>query len=281
MSRTDAPADPVSPTPGAALCAFAVAQLDRCLAQLARSGRAHHAGIHQARKSLRRTRAALALTDGRLGVRAERLDRRLKQECRSLSELRDAQAVLDTLARARATMPTAARRMLRTELDAVRSALQARRDALLAERLARDPEFESLRDRVIGCRIQLESLPWGRVGEADIKSAQRAPSPACRRLGAAQRGKRGTAPLAPPSAPRRATAQCPGQRRTGAGRCGVAQTDAAGSARLAAGPPRAPGCRIHTGIDRSGAAPCGRSRPAGGREPGRRELNPASIPCAS
>lgn len=61
--------------------------------------------------------------------------------------------------------------MLRTELDAVRSALQARRDALLAERLARDPEFESLRDRVIGCRIQLESLPWGRVGEADIKSA--------------------------------------------------------------------------------------------------------------
>lgn len=171
MSRTDAPADPVSPTPGAALCAFAVAQLDRCLAQLARSGRAHHAGIHQARKSLRRTRAALALTDGRLGVRAERLDRRLKQECRSLSELRDAQAVLDTLARARATMPTAARRMLRTELDAVRSALQARRDALLAERLARDPEFESLRDRVVGCRIQLESLPWERVGEADIMSA--------------------------------------------------------------------------------------------------------------
>ncbi len=169
MSRIDAPAAPVSPTPGAALCAFAVAELDRCLAQLARSGLARHAGIHQARKSLRRTRAALALGDGRLGGRAERLDRCLRHQCRSLSELRDAQAVLDTLARARATMPTAERRMLRTALDAVRSALLARRDALLAERLTRDPKLESLRDRVVDCRIQLESLPWERVDEAYLR----------------------------------------------------------------------------------------------------------------
>lgn len=171
MSHPEPAAGPIAPTPGAALRAFALGELDRCVAQLARTGLARHGGIHQARKSLRRTRAALALAGGRLGARAERLDRRLRRLCRSLSELRDAHAVLDTLTRVRAALPVAERRVLRADLRAVRSALKARRDALLAERLARDPELERLRDRLVACRTGLESLSWERVGEVHVGRA--------------------------------------------------------------------------------------------------------------
>ncbi len=171
MSDSDLPAVPRAPAPGAALCAYALAELDRSLAQLARAGLARHAGIHQGRKSIRRVRAALALAGGRLGARAERLDRRLRRLCRSLSDLRDAHAALDTLARARTMLPAVERRVLRTELRTVRAALKARRDALLAERLARDPELERLRDRLVACRTRLESLPWERVEEAHLSRA--------------------------------------------------------------------------------------------------------------
>ncbi|MEO8161646.1 MAG: CHAD domain-containing protein, partial [Arenimonas sp.] len=56
-----------------------------------------HEGIHQARKSLRRTRSILALGMAALSPRAFLLDRDIGRLCRGLSAIRDAQALLETL----------------------------------------------------------------------------------------------------------------------------------------------------------------------------------------
>ena len=65
-------------------------QLAGAMAQLAREGEARHDGIHQARKSLRRARAALALARRALGDEGRRIDAALTAACRGMGALRDA-----------------------------------------------------------------------------------------------------------------------------------------------------------------------------------------------
>lgn len=154
---------PQPPNSGAALRSYALAELDRCMTQLGRAGEARHTGIHQARKSLRRTRAALALADSRLGSKAEKLGMRLRRLCRSLCALRDSHAVLDTLKRWNASLDAPQRKALRGAVTAARRSLKDQRDALLAQRLESDPEFVRLRDRVANCRARIEALPWERL----------------------------------------------------------------------------------------------------------------------
>lgn len=90
---------PVAPPPGRSLREFALAELDRAAAQLACEGEARHAGVHQARKSLRRVRATLALARRALGEPGRRLDEDLARLCRGLSALRDGQALVEALQR--------------------------------------------------------------------------------------------------------------------------------------------------------------------------------------
>ena len=63
----------VAPPPGRSLREFALAELDRATEQLGREGQARHAGVHQARKSMRRARATLALARRALGEAGKRL----------------------------------------------------------------------------------------------------------------------------------------------------------------------------------------------------------------
>lgn len=96
MPTAAAPAG--SPGPGPALREYVVAELAAAIQSLAARGSRMHAGIHLARKSMRRTRAVLALGDV-LGPGAKVIDRELRRLNRGLSTLRDAHALVETLDR--------------------------------------------------------------------------------------------------------------------------------------------------------------------------------------
>jgi hypothetical protein len=70
---------------GTALRDYGAAELDSALAHLAWRGGRLHAGVHQARKSLRRARAVLALGMPALGPGAELLGREFGRVNRRLS----------------------------------------------------------------------------------------------------------------------------------------------------------------------------------------------------
>ncbi|MEH6418627.1 CHAD domain-containing protein, partial [Pseudomonas sp. CGJS7] len=91
-------ADPERP-PGLRLRAFATRELDQALDALGWRGNRIHAGVHLARKCLRRTRAALALGGDALGPGAALVDRELRGLNLNLSNLRDAHALVETLDR--------------------------------------------------------------------------------------------------------------------------------------------------------------------------------------
>src|SRR6185369_10397438 len=111
---------------GIRLREFAHAQLTAAEKFLANDSESIHAGIHQCRKSLRRTRAVLALGKSVFDRRAAALDFDIGQLCRGLSPIRDAQALVDTLKRLHDKAPET--RQILPEAIAV---AQDRRDELL------------------------------------------------------------------------------------------------------------------------------------------------------
>lgn len=153
---------------GAALLAEVGHELERAARQLARPGEERHDGIHQARKSVRRVRAVLALGGAAFAESApvRRIDAGLRSLCRGLSCLRDADALRDAL--------------LQLESDAVLgpiecerlcafvAALRARR---LAAALARDPDFARRRARLQVALARVGGLPWGSVDAAAVRAA--------------------------------------------------------------------------------------------------------------
>ncbi len=141
-----------------ALHDLAQTNLANALALLACRPASIHQDVHQARKHLRRVRAALALGALELGSAAQSLDAELGRLCRGLSHLRDAQAMIEALTRLRDRPTDTAV----TITDAIAIAL-ARRDAVLAAVLARDPGFAARRRRLQRAQTILERLPWGRV----------------------------------------------------------------------------------------------------------------------
>jgi CHAD domain-containing protein len=161
----DAPARQPVPL-GAGLVSFATAQLQQARTELARRGEAGHEGIHQARRCIRRARAALALGARALGAPAQALDADLGRLCRGLSRLRDAQALIETLHR------------LAVRSDAIRALLPAaerlarrRRDDMLERVLAHDPAFRSRRQRLQAAQQRLTRLDWRAVDEAEVAHA--------------------------------------------------------------------------------------------------------------
>ncbi len=151
---------------GAALGERALAELAEAERLFASTGEALHHGIHFGRKALRRCRAALALGGEAFGDRGRRLDLRLRRLLRSLSRERDAQAVierLDALAAEGRIEPALA--------AALRPALLARRDRILARRLARDPGLAALRTRLRAITRAVAGLPWHILGDEELRRA--------------------------------------------------------------------------------------------------------------
>ncbi len=163
---------PLAPSDiGNKLAAFAVAQLQRAIDYLAQPGKARHQGIHEGRKCIRRTRATLALAASTFKrqtcvARAARLDDDLGQLCRGLSALRDAQALLEALARLSAVAPDVSAILP----DAIKAA-KARRDHLMQLALRRNPDFLSRRQRLAAAIKRLQHLPWHDSTETDITCA--------------------------------------------------------------------------------------------------------------
>ena len=158
----------VETSPGSALRAYALAELDTASAGLGWRGGRVHEGVHRARKALRRSRAALALGGDALGPGARLLDRELKRLNDRLSALRDAQALVETLDRQiakRQTPETMAllRRARRTAAAARASAAQRALtdDLVLAEGRA-------LLDVL---RAGLSALPWASLTVEQLHDA--------------------------------------------------------------------------------------------------------------
>ena len=156
---------------GNKLKAFAIAQLQRAIAYLAQPGKARHQGIHEGRKCIRRARATLALAARTFkrhecAARAARLDDDLGQLCRGLSPLRDAQALLEALARLGTVAPAVS-----AILPAAIKAARARRDHLMQLALRRNPDFLSRRQRLAATIKRLQHLPWHDSTETEITSA--------------------------------------------------------------------------------------------------------------
>lgn len=152
---------------GLELKAVANGQLRQAEAFLACDGESLHAGIHQARKSIRRVRATLALGLGSIDPRAKRLDDDLGRLCRGLSRLRDAQALLEALSRLESNSPEEVRALL----PAAESRARLRRDQMLEAELLRDPQLASRRSRLLAYSRRLERLDWQPLDEDRVSAA--------------------------------------------------------------------------------------------------------------
>lgn len=155
---------------GDRLHAYAAAELAHAIACLGWHGGRLHAGVHQARKSLRRTRAALALGLPTLGPGARLIDRELRRTNRRLSKLRDAHALVHTLdvllqKTEEAEDEQAALALRRARRIAAR--IRARRARAT---LTDDPQLRDRRALLATLQAALPALPWREIHEADVRA---------------------------------------------------------------------------------------------------------------
>lgn len=155
-------------TPGQALGVYARHELEAAIARLGWRGGRRHAGIHQARKSVRRARAALALGADTLGPGAALVDRELRRINDGLSALRDAQALVETLDRRLSLDHGAAtvRVLRRARRVAAAARAGAARDAL-----ALDPGLTG-RQAMLGVLCAaMAALPWDAIPDSRLRGS--------------------------------------------------------------------------------------------------------------
>ena len=150
----------IDPVPGLALRDLAASELDAAIAGLAWRGGRLHAGVHGARKSLRRTRAMLALGEAVLGPGATLLDRELRRINDGLSSLRDAQALVETLDRLIAKHPEVE---IAQQLRGARRIAGTQRPLLTRVALQADPGLATTRALLSTLRAALPALPWAAI----------------------------------------------------------------------------------------------------------------------
>lgn len=148
---------------------YATGELAHAIACLAWRGPRVHAGVHQARKSMRRVRATLALASTRLGPGARLIDRELRDVNRGLSKLRDAHALAGTLE------PLLARHAQDAEaaivLHRAQRAAARNRVARARKTLAADPGLGERRALLETLLAALQGLPWKRIDAAAAQGA--------------------------------------------------------------------------------------------------------------
>ena len=148
--------------------AYALTQLERAIVCLGWRGSRAHAGVHQARKSIRRVRACLALGESALGAGADMIDRELAKICESLSCLRDAKARVESLDR---LLTNNTENEIQHCLQAAkRLALNARANAMRIEQ-AMDPNFLTRRERLQVLEAAIPVLPWKQISHSGLSRA--------------------------------------------------------------------------------------------------------------
>lgn len=151
--------------PGVRLQAYATSELSIAIACLGQRGSRRHEGVHQARKSIRRARAALALGADALGHGARLVDRQLRRINRALSDMRDAQALVEALARVgdKPHGGHAAALIKRAGRAAI-----TRRAARTRQEMHDDPDFAGKRAELGVLAAGLQALPWRALSDADL-----------------------------------------------------------------------------------------------------------------
>ena len=162
------PATDADNTPGLVLRAYANDELSRAIDCLSWPGAQRHAGVHLARKSMRRVRAALALGAAALGPGARLVDRQVRRVNRSLSTVRDCQALVEALERLRTQQPGEAREQL---LKRARRAAVRQRVARMQAEIRDDPAFLRRRAVLEVLLAGMQALPWTSVLESDLAAA--------------------------------------------------------------------------------------------------------------
>lgn len=137
---------------------YATGELTQAIACLAWRGPRVHAGVHQARKSLRRVRATLALGTPLLGPGARLIDRELRSINRGLSKLRDAHALAGALEHLLARHGGDAQAM--PLLLRARRAAERNRASRARKELAADPALRDRRALLATLLAALHGLPW-------------------------------------------------------------------------------------------------------------------------
>ena len=159
---------PVITRIGICLHGYVLGQFDIAGRSLGRSGEGLHAGIHQARKSIRRIRAALDLGRTGLWPDAAATYDELRSMCRGLSEIRDAHAVVETLDRVFKQSEDLAMRLV---LRRIREKLIRRQAACLSRVLKHDPGLRRCRTRLRFLRDRTEAMQWSSIDAPSIRSA--------------------------------------------------------------------------------------------------------------
>lgn len=170
--------------PGAPLRDYALAELSAAIAGLRRRGKSMHEGIHRARKGIRRSRAMLALGTPALGPGVDLVERELKRINRSLSPMRDAQALVQTLDRLIARAPRDKQKLLKKMKRSARD-----RRAQLAASHGLAEELRGARATLKALHAALLGLEWDAITLATVADALAA---AEERTGAAQARALGT-----------------------------------------------------------------------------------------
>jgi hypothetical protein len=153
---------------GICLHGYVLDQFDIAGRSLGRSRERLHGGIHQARKSIRRIRAALDLGRTGLWPEAAAAYDELRNLCRGLSEVRDAHAVIETLDRVFKQSDDSAIRII---LRRVREKLVRTQTACLNRLLKRDPGLRRYRTCLRMLRDRTEALRWNTIDAPCIRSA--------------------------------------------------------------------------------------------------------------
>ena len=151
---------------GPALRSYVTAELQAAMAGLGARGGRIHAGVHLARKAIRRTRAVLALGRLTLGPGAAPIDRELRRLNRGLSALRDAHALVETLDRLAAKPHELAMTRL---LRRARRVAATRRASCARTQVGGEPEHA--RRMLAMLQAALQGLPWPTLSSATLIDA--------------------------------------------------------------------------------------------------------------
>lgn len=149
----------------AMLLDYAHDELCVAIACLGWRGARLHGGVHQARKSIRRVRATLALGAPALGAGARLLDRELRRVNDRLSTLRDAHALVVALtALVQDTVDPRDRALLRR----VQRAAAAHRAEHTREQLMAEPALDDTRALLRVLLAALPALAWSALAGIDV-----------------------------------------------------------------------------------------------------------------
>lgn len=162
----------------AALCQRVLSELARAVRCLGWRGARVHAGVHQARKSLRRIRSLLRLGEAGLGAGAQLLEHELRATIHSLGTMRDAQALVETLDRLIGERDADVDgRLLRRTRCVAAAARASRTRAVLAD----DPGFNFRRESLTAMADRIGALNWGAVNLEQVTTAVTASAKAARK----------------------------------------------------------------------------------------------------